>query len=156
MWVFSAQKEHGGGGSPPRWISGRHCPQSWAVWAAGKRGSDRGQPGSPQGEGASPVFKSLGKLNTTCCHQRAAVSVHSTMGAQRLKSCPTLDDPTDCSPQSSSVHGTLQTRILEWISMPSSRGIFPSRGSNPGLPHCKQILYHLWVGAIKSFPLSLP
>ena len=27
--------------------------------------------------------------------------------------------------------------------MPSSRGIFPTQGSNPGLPHCWQILYHL-------------
>ena len=23
------------------------------------------------------------------------------------------------------------------------QGIFPTQGSNPGLPHCKQILYHL-------------
>ena len=27
----------------------------------------------------------------------------------------------DCSPPGSSVHGILQTRILEWIAMPSSR-----------------------------------
>ena len=26
--------------------------------------------------------------------------------------------------------------------MPSSRGIFPTQGSNPGLRHCRQILYH--------------
>jgi len=23
------------------------------------------------------------------------------------------------------------------------QGIFPTKGSNPGLPHCRQILYHL-------------
>ena len=28
----------------------------------------------------------------------------------------------DCSPPGSSVHGILQTRILEWVPMPSSRG----------------------------------
>ena len=28
----------------------------------------------------------------------------------------------DCSPPSSSVHGILQARILEWVAMPSSRG----------------------------------
>ena len=28
--------------------------------------------------------------------------------------CPTLSDPMDCSPPGSSVHGTLQTRVLEW------------------------------------------
>ena len=27
--------------------------------------------------------------------------------------------------------------------MPSSRGVFPTQGSNPGLPHCRWILYHL-------------
>ena len=42
--------------------------------------------------------------------------------AQSLESCPTLFDPTDCSPPGSSVHGILQARILEWVAMPSSRG----------------------------------
>ena len=35
--------------------------------------------------------------------------------------CLTLCDPKDCSPPGSSVHGILQTRILEWVSTPSSR-----------------------------------
>ena len=30
-------------------------------------------------------------------------------------------DPMDCSLPESSVHGNLQTRILEWVAMPSSR-----------------------------------
>ena len=37
----------------------------------------------------------------------------------------------------------LQARILEWVAMPSLQGIFPTQGSNPGLQHCRQILYHL-------------
>ena len=36
--------------------------------------------------------------------------------------CPTLCDPMDCSPPGDSVRGVLQTRILEWVDMPSSRG----------------------------------
>ena len=36
-----------------------------------------------------------------------------------LQSCPTLCDPTDCSPPGSSVHGILQARILKWIAIPS-------------------------------------
>ena len=28
--------------------------------------------------------------------------------------CPTLSDRMDCSPPGSSVHGTLQARVLEW------------------------------------------
>ena len=51
--------------------------------------------------------------------------------------------PMDCSPPGSSVHGILQARTLEWAVMPSSRGIFTTQGSNPSLPHCRQILYHL-------------
>ena len=36
--------------------------------------------------------------------------------------CPTLCDPMDCSPPGSSVRGIFQTRILEWVDNPSSRG----------------------------------
>ena len=36
--------------------------------------------------------------------------------------CPTLCDPVDCSPPDSSVHGILQTRLLEWVTIPFSRG----------------------------------
>ena len=38
------------------------------------------------------------------------------------QSCLTLCDLMDCSPPGSSVMGILQTRILEWVAMPSSRG----------------------------------
>ena len=38
-----------------------------------------------------------------------------------LQICPTLWDPLDCSPPSSSVHGISQARILEWVAKPSSR-----------------------------------
>ena len=30
------------------------------------------------------------------------------------QSCPTLSDSMDCSPPGSSIHGTLQARVLEW------------------------------------------
>ena len=36
--------------------------------------------------------------------------------------CLTLRNPMDCSPPGSSVHGILQTRILEWVAIPFSRG----------------------------------
>ena len=35
------------------------------------------------------------------------------------QSCPTLSDPMDCSPPGSSVHGICQTRVLEWLPLPS-------------------------------------
>ena len=36
--------------------------------------------------------------------------------------CLTLCDPMDCSLPSSSVHGILQAKILEWVAIPFSRG----------------------------------
>ena len=51
--------------------------------------------------------------------------------------CLTLCDPMDCSLPGLSVHGILQARILEWVVIPFSRG------SNLGLLHRRQILYHL-------------
>ena len=57
--------------------------------------------------------------------------------------CPTLWDPMDCSPSGSSVHGIFQTRILERVAIPSSRGSSQPRDQPmiPGLLHCRQILY---------------
>ena len=49
--------------------------------------------------------------------------------------CWTLCEPTYCNLPGSSLCGILQTRILEWV--------FPTQKSNPCLPHCRQILYHL-------------
>ena len=40
---------------------------------------------------------------------------------QLLQSCLTFWDPMDCSLPGSSVHGTFQARLLEWVAMPSSR-----------------------------------
>ena len=41
------------------------------------------------------------------------------------------------------VHGTLQARILEWVSLSLPQGIFPTQGWNPGLPNFRRILYKL-------------
>ena len=38
------------------------------------------------------------------------------------QSCPTLSDPLDCSPPGSSIHGTLQARVLEWGAIAFSSG----------------------------------
>ena len=42
-----------------------------------------------------------------------------------------------------SIHGIFQARVLEWVAI-SFWGIFPTQGSNPGLLHCRQMLY-LWA-----------
>ena len=47
----------------------------------------------------------------------------------------------DRSPPGSSVHGILQARILHSRSLPQE--MLLTWGSNPGLPHHRQVLYHL-------------
>ena len=42
--------------------------------------------------------------------------------AKSLQSCPTLCDSIDGSPRGSPIPGILQTRTLEWVAMPFSRG----------------------------------
>ena len=49
----------------------------------------------------------------------------------------------DCSPPGFSIHGVFQARIQELVAISFSRGIFPTQGLNPGLPHCRQMLYPL-------------
>ena len=44
------------------------------------------------------------------------------MCAKLLQLCLILYNPMDCRLLGSSVHGTLQARILEWVTLPSSRG----------------------------------
>ena len=43
-------------------------------------------------------------------------------GVSQNHSCPTFCNPVDCSPPGSSVHGSLQAGILEWVAIPFSRG----------------------------------
>ena len=56
--------------------------------------------------------------------------------------CLAFHDPMDYT-----VYGILQARILKWVAFPFSRGSSqprdPTQGSNPGLLHCRWILYQL-------------
>ena len=52
------------------------------------------------------------------CHLISSLCVCANL----LQSCPTLCNPLDCSPPGSSVHGILQARILEWVTISVSRG----------------------------------
>ena len=61
----------------------------------------------------------------------------------------TLCDPMDCSPPGSSVLGILQATILEWVVMPSSRGVFLTWELDP---HFLRVL--LWQAGF--LPLAPP
>ena len=58
-------------------------------------------------------------------------------------SCLTLCNPMDCIPPRSSVHGDSPGKNTRVGCHAVLQGIFPTQGSNPDLPHCRQILYRL-------------
>ena len=53
-------------------------------------------------------------------------------------------DPMDCSPPGSSIHGILQARILEWLSMPSSRGSSQARDQTK-VSHITYGFFTVWA-----------
>ena len=66
--------------------------------------------------------------------------------------CPTLCDPMDCSPPGSSVHGILQTRILEWVAMPLSKESSWSRDqSHISCVSCIAGRFFTWQAKMHSF-----
>ena len=89
----------------------------------------------------------LGKLasGTTPCHLASPISfsIASAQNTMKVKVEVTQSYVTLCDPMDYRVHGILQARLLEWVAVPFSRGIFPTQGSNPGLLHCRWILYQL-------------
>ena len=96
-------------------------------------------------------------------------SVCSPLHPQHLTQCmsvlvaqsrPTLCDPMNCSRPGSSLHRILLARILEWVAISLLQGIFLTQGSNPGLPHCRQIFFYhvshkigtpIWVWYVNDF-----
>ena len=71
---------------------------------------------TPNEEWRNPKKKNeAGVIRRVCVH------------AKLLQLCPTLCNPIEYSLPGSFVHGILQAWILEWVSMPSSRGSSRSR-----------------------------
>ena len=66
----------------------------------------------------------LGKeyVKAVYCHSAYLTYMQSESESEVAQSCPTRCDPMDCSPPSSSVHGILQARVLEWGAISFSRG----------------------------------
>ena len=58
------------------------------------------------------------------------------------QSCPTLCDPMDCNLHVRKSMGFSRQEYWSGLPLPSP-GIFPTQGSNSGLLHCRQTLYHL-------------
>ena len=49
---------------------------------------------------------------------------YSVQFSSVAQSCPTLNDPMDCSLPGSSIHGIFQARVLEWVPLPSTISLY--------------------------------
>ena len=63
----------------------------------------------------------------------------------KVKSCPTLRNPMDCSLPGSSIHGIFQARVLEWGAIAFSESSVPGgfNAVNPG-PHLQKHYFKLF------------
>ena len=71
---------------------------------------DGSPPGSPH------PWDSPGKNTGMGCHFLLQC-MKMKSESEVAQSCPTLRDPMDCSLPGSSVHGTFQARVLEWVAI---------------------------------------
>ena len=87
----------------------------------------------------------ISTMNYVYIHMCIFIHVHTHMLCLVAHSCLTLCDHMDCSSPGScsSVHGNSPAKNTGVGCHAILQGIFPSQGSNPGLPHCRLILYHL-------------
>ena len=128
----------------PRWLSG--------IKNLLNNAGDTGDSGSIPGPGKSHIQcscleKCYGQRSLVGSspwgHRESDMTEHSsTQRTSYVKVkvsqwCPALCNPLDCSPWNSPGQNTGVG------SFSLLQGIFPTQGSNPGLPHCRQILYQL-------------
>ena len=114
-----------------------------------------------QASGSQPVFFFFFFLNSCVCLKMPQTEPHLATGylgnvsllekggcqkppavvvkglCSVTQSCPTLCDPMDCSLPGSSVQGDSPGKNTGVGCCALLQGIFPTQGSNPGLPHCR-------------------
>ena len=78
---------------------------------------------------------------------QTTTKLHSSHRLAKVKvlvaqSCSALCDPMDCSSPDSSIHGILQAEYWSGLLFLSPRHL-PNPGIESGLPHYRQILYHM-------------
>ena len=109
LWTVAHQAPLSMGFSRQEYWSGLPCPPP------------RNLPDS----GIEPEFVMAGRFFTTSTTWEAHNGYESE--SEVSKSCLSLCNPTDHSSPGSSVHGILQARILEWVTISYSRGSSQSR-----------------------------
>ena len=78
-----------------------------------------------------------------CIYTYMYVCIYTYAMLCLITQCSTICNPMDYSLPGSSVHGDSPDKITGVGCHALLQGIFPTQGSNPGLPHCGWILYQL-------------
>ena len=125
--------------NPLLWIASRNSP-CWRYLMFSESTVHLGH--QPEMVGMRQLFPSLLKLKHVWEFSQSIQTLsrirHTSLEWVKV----TQSGLTLCDPMDYIVHGVLHAGILEWIAVPSP-GIFPTQGSNPGLPSCRRILYQL-------------
>ena len=87
-------------------------------------------------------YQALLHSRAVACHKIPKETDHK-LQCLVAQLCPTLCNPRDCSPRGSSVHGGSPGRNTGVGFHVLLQGIFPTQELDPGLPHCKRILYYV-------------
>ena len=132
--------------------------KSWLIWKDPEAGRDWGQEekGTTEDEMASPTQWTWVWVNSGSLWWTGRPGVLQFIGSQRVRHdwatelnlctqlCPTVCDPTDCSPPGSSVYRIFQARILERVAISFSRG----SSQQPGDRTCGSRSAGRFIGAM--------
>ena len=73
------------------------------------------------------TLKNIKNIDSSCCTPETNIILSSVQFSRSVVS-DSLQLHGLYNPPGSSVHGTFQARIFEWVAMPSSRGSLPNSG----------------------------
>ena len=117
-------------------------------------------PGKPsltvQAQAKKQTFPFSPELQYSHLYPPDLIIAHPYVLCLVAQSCPTLCDHMDCSSPGTSVHDDYPGKNTGVGSHALLQGIFPTQGSNPGLLHCRKILYCLSHQRSPAYPHSNP
>ena len=94
----------------------------WGCKRVGHNLTTKQHSGATPGIYLQPHCRVLPQLRVSESVNSESVLIRSKLKVKVAQTCPTLCDPMDYSLQGSFVHGILQARILEWVTVSFSRG----------------------------------
>ena len=93
----------------------------------------------PPGDLPNPGMKPQSLMSPVlACESFTTSTAWDKSESESCSVCLTLCDPIDYT-----VHGIHSRKNIGAGSLPLLQGVFPTQGLNPGLPHCRRVLYQM-------------